>query len=48
MSQMMVDYNECESCGEMLVLAQCSECKKRLCTRCQFYHECKDGVWICE
>lgn len=41
-----VDYNECNSCGEMLVLTKCDKCGKWLCTRCIYDHECKNRVWI--
>lgn len=40
-----VDYNECMSCGEMLVLTPCKECEKWLCSRCIFDHQCK-WIWI--
>ncbi len=41
-----VDYNECEACGEMLVITPCHDCGKMLCSRCIYDHKCKNGIWI--
>ena len=39
-------YDDCDDCGEMLVLTQCQKCRKWLCTRCWGEHYCKDEVCV--
>jgi len=39
-------FDECEGCGEMLVLVQCEDCGKWLCMRCIYDHQCKDNIWV--
>jgi len=33
-------YDDCDECGEMLVVTQCVKCKKWICTRCYNDHYC--------
>lgn len=33
-------YDECDECGEMLVITQCQKCRKWICNRCWGKHYC--------
>jgi len=33
-------YDECDECGEMLVITQCQKCRKWICNRCWGEHYC--------
>jgi len=40
-------YDDCDNCGEMLVLTQCQKCRKWLCMRCWEDHYCHQSLLWC-